>query len=215
MIQATKNILKKTPLYDFIKYRRGERELQEWRENGKPFPPPHVLKQRVVREYARSFSLDTLVETGTYVGTMVDAMKTTFKEIFSIELDRSLYEAAREKFSGFQHIHIVQGDSGEVLPDIINHLTRPCLFWLDGHYSGGITSKGQLETPVSKELESILQHPLASHVILIDDARCFTGQNDYPTIEELRDYLRRARPQWAFEVRDDIIRIHEQRNVSL
>jgi hypothetical protein len=215
MIQATKNILKKTPLYDFIKYRRGERELQEWRENGKPFPPPHVLKQRVVREYARRFSLDTLVETGTYVGTMVDAMKTTFKEIFSIELDRSLYEAAREKFSGFQHIHIVQGDSGEVLPDIINHLTRPCLFWLDGHYSGGITSKGQLETPVSKELESILQHPLASHVILIDDARCFTGQNDYPTIEELRDYLRRARPQWAFEVRDDIIRIHEQRNVSL
>jgi hypothetical protein len=215
MIQATKNILKKTPLYDFIKYRRGERELQEWRESGKPFPPPHVLKQRVVREYARTFSLDTLVETGTYVGTMVDAMKTTFKEIFSIELDQALYEAAREKFSGFSHIHIVQGDSGEVLQDILNHLTRPCLFWLDGHYSGGITSKGQLDTPVSKELECILQHPLASHVILIDDARCFTGQNDYPTIEELRDYLHAARPQWVFELRDDIIRIHEQRNVSL
>jgi hypothetical protein len=215
MIQATKNILKKTPLYDFIQHRRGERELQEWRESGKPLPPPHVLKQRVVREYAGAFSLDTLVETGTYVGTMVEAMKATFKEIFSIELDRALYERARGKFSGFQHIHIVQGDSGEVLPDILKQLTRPCLFWLDGHYSGGITSKGQLDTPVLKELECILNHPLASHVILIDDARCFVGENDYPTIEELRDFLLAARPHWVFEVTDDIVRFHEQRHVSL
>ncbi|HEV7857650.1 MAG TPA: hypothetical protein VGO91_03300 [Pyrinomonadaceae bacterium] len=189
--------------------------MQEWRESGKPLPPPHVLKQRVVREYAGAFSLDTLVETGTYVGTMVEAMKATFKEIFSIELDRALYERARGKFSGFQHIHIVQGDSGEVLPDILKQLTRPCLFWLDGHYSGGITSKGQLDTPVLKELECILNHPLASHVILIDDARCFVGENDYPTIEELRDFLLAARPHWVFEVTDDIVRFHEQRHVSL
>jgi hypothetical protein len=89
------------------------------------------------------------------------------------------------------------------------------LFWLDGHYSGGITAKGPLDTPIVKELDSILNHSVTGHVILIDDARCFVGENDYPTIDELREILHTERPRWVFEVKDDIIRIHEKPDGAL
>jgi hypothetical protein len=48
--------------------------------------------------------------------------------------------------------------------------------------------------------------------MLIDDARCFIGPNPvfrhYPTIAELRCYVEERRPDLAFSVVDDIIRIH-------
>jgi len=47
------------------------------------------------------------------------------------------------------------------------------------------------------------------HVILIDDAREFTGANDYPTIDELRKFVGDSMPGFHLEVRDDIVRIHK------
>ena len=41
------------------------------------------------------------------------------------------------------------------VPELVRQLDGPALFWLDGHYSGGDTAKGELDTPVSAELESI------------------------------------------------------------
>jgi len=83
------------------------------------------------------------------------------------------------------------------------------LFWLDAHWSGGSTAKGELETPIMQEIECILAHPLsARHVLLIDDARCFVGQNDYPSLETLRKRILAAHADWLFEVQNDIIRTH-------
>jgi hypothetical protein len=46
-------------------------------------------------------------------------------------------------------------------------------------------------------------------VIFIDDARLFRGEDDYPTLAELRALL--AAAEFAgFEVRDDIIRIRKR-----
>ena len=50
-----------------------------------PVPPPHVVKQRVLREYAERYELKVFVETGTYRGDMVQAMKPLFDKIYSIE----------------------------------------------------------------------------------------------------------------------------------
>jgi hypothetical protein len=82
------------------------------------------------------------------------------------------------------------------------------LFWLDGHYSGGITARSAAETPILQELQCVLRHRVRTHVILIDDARCFTGANGYPTIAALRELLAGAYPSWLFTVGDDIIRMH-------
>jgi len=207
--QPIKDLIKRTFIYEIIKQIRQMRETRRWIKNGKPVPPPHLVKQKTVKEYAKKFYVDTLVETGTFLGDMVYVNRRTFSKIFSIELDRNLCEQAKKRFVRFPHISIMYGDSAEVLSRILADITRPCLFWLDAHYSGGITAKGKLETPIMQELRRILNHPIAEHVILIDDAREFVGQKDYPTIAQLRHLILEKRPNWVFEVKNDIIRIHK------
>lgn len=183
-------------------------EVRSWEKSGRPHPPPHLVKQRVVKQYARKFSLTTLVETGTFYGAMVEASKTTFDRIFSVELDETLFQGAREKFHRLPYVTIVQGDSGKVLPTILAQIEKPCLFWLDGHYSAGVTALGDKVTPILAELEHIFSHPVSDHVILIDDARLFNGQDGYPLLDEVRKFIMTKRPHWAWSVRDDIIRAH-------
>lgn len=187
---------------------RENQIIRQWIEQGRPIPPPNELKQRVVKAYGTAFAIRTLIETGTYLGTMVAATKDHFAQIISIELGQQLYQQAKAVFAPYRHITLVHGDSGEVLPDILRPITERCLFWLDGHYSGGITAKGKESTPILKELDHILNHPVRDHVILIDDARLFVGQDDYPPLEALKQYLLGRRPGWTFLVADDIIRFH-------
>ena len=43
-------------------------KLRIWIQNGKKPPVPHLYKQKVVKDYAKKFSLNTFIETGTYTG---------------------------------------------------------------------------------------------------------------------------------------------------
>ena len=210
VIQAVKDLIKRTVLYDIIWRIRQEKEVRRWEQGGKPIPPPHFVKEKIVKEYAKEFSIHILIETGTYHGDMAYAVKDICSSIFTIELDRVLYRQAKMRLSWYRHISVIQGDSRKVLPSILANITQPCLFWLDAHYSGEGTAKGELNTPIIKELHCILDHPVTS-VVLIDDARCFVGEDDYPTIDELRDLIFKKHPDWVFEVEDDIIRIHKRR----
>lgn len=176
---------------------------------GKSARPPHLYKQKTVKEYAKAFSIRTFIETGTYEGDMVEATRKIFDKVYSIELDMTLYKNAKQRFSRFKNITIIQGDSGKVLPKLLKSIKFSCLFWLDAHYSGGITAKGELETPVIQELQSILNHSIKKHVILIDDAHCFVGQNNYPTVEELKKLVFNINPTLVLSVENDIIRIHQ------
>jgi len=189
--------------------RQLRKKLRRWEQNGAVGPMPNFGKQQVVRSYAQRFSPPVLVETGTYKGKMVYAIMPFVKEIYSIELDPTHYAHARRRFAGYTNIHLFHGQSGDVLPKVLKGIRQPCLFWLDAHWSGGSTAKGDLETPIMQEIACILDHPLsAQHVVLIDDARCFTGQNDYPLLEALRKQVLAVYPDWLFEVKDDIIRTH-------
>jgi hypothetical protein len=49
-------------------------------------------------------------------------------------------QKAKHRFRADPNIHILQGDSGEILPKIMGDISQPCLFWLDEHYSGGINA---------------------------------------------------------------------------
>jgi len=173
-------------------------------KNSAILPTPHLVKIKTIIELANRYSIRTLIETGTYLGDTVFATRNTFDRIISIEIDRELYERARRRFSKFSHITILLGDSGKVLPNLLPGIDTPCVFFLDAHYSGGITSKGNSQTPIRQELEAILNHKVQQHVVIIDDARDFTG-GDYPIIEELRDFIRAKRHLWIFEVKDGLI----------
>lgn len=182
-----------------------QRELEDWQSRGKPLPLPHVLKQHTVLEYARQFDLRTLVETGTYFGAMVDACKEAFTCIYSIELQKNFHCGAKRKFARYPHVKLFHGDSGTILPRVLEQVSESSLFWLDAHYSGWLTAKSSVETPVLRELELIWSHPVSGHVVLIDDARLFDGTRDYPTLSRVAELA--AFQGWSCEVRDDIIRL--------
>jgi len=164
---------------------------------------PHLLKQRVIQEYARKYDLPVLVETGTNYAHMIYVQRHYFREIYSIELDAHKAESARRKFAANPAIHILDGDSGVVLPKLIPTLKERCLFWLDGH-------DFEMSTPVKLELEALFGDA-REHVILIDDANWFNGSGGYPTLEELRRRIEREYLRRQIEVQDNIIRIYKPR----
>jgi hypothetical protein len=183
-----------------------EEQLAQWEKNGRPLPPPHIVKQMAIEEYRKKFHTEILVETGTYLGDMVEAQRDHFKKIYSIELSEKLFNKAQKRFKDQLHIKILHGDSGTVLNKLMTEIDKPALFWLDGHYSGGITAKGEKECPVPEELEKILKNSLP-HIILIDDARLFSGTHDYPTIEQIEEIIKFNNRQYFIEIKDDIIRL--------
>jgi len=160
-------------------------------EAGRTGLTPQLAKQQTVLEYGQRFGLKILIETGTYHGYRVKAARLHFEKIYSIELDPTLAASAKRAFARQPHIQILQGDSAQQMPGILAQLQQPGLFWLDAQYSGGITAHGPLETPIQQELELILRRPVAGHVILIDDAREFVGQHDYPTLEQIQQLVGR------------------------
>ena len=202
--------LKSTFLYaclrNFEVKRRGPKELATWEDTGHPVPPPHLVKQRALLEYAKRYGLRVLVETGTYYGDMVAAMKTHFDRIYSIELSAALYKLDVRRFRGERNIALIEGDSGVEIDKIINELKTPALFWLDGHYSGGNTARGEKDSPISEELHAVLSQGV-KHVILIDDARDFGFSPAYPTIEELSELVKAKREDFSVRVKNGIIRI--------
>jgi hypothetical protein len=181
--------------------------IQRWEAQDRLPPLPHAVKQETVRKYGRSNRLRTLIETGTLMGQMVFAMRNDFERIYSIELEPTLHANAQQRLRRFRHVSILQGDSATVLPEIVNQLTGPALFWLDGHYSGGITAKGALNTPIRRELEIVLGSSRHRHVILVDDAHCFIGKDDYPSIDDVAALAIAFRRDAQVSVADNIIRI--------
>lgn len=195
-----KNLFKKKVVINY------EEQFAEWEKNGRPLPPPHIVKQKVIEEFRKKFRTEILIETGTYLGEMIDAQRNNFKKIYSIELSERLFLKAQNRFKNYSHIQILLGDSGAVLNKLMNGIDKPALFWLDGHYSGGITAKGEKECPVPEELKTILKSPLP-HIILIDDARLFNGTNDYPTLDEIKQLCEKSDRVYTLTLKDDIIRL--------
>ncbi len=189
-----------------IKKYLNEKYFEQWKIDGCVGPPPRILKQLIIGEYQQKSSYKTFIETGTYRGDMVEAQKSRFKKIISIELSSNLYKKAKRRFIKDRHVIVIHGDSGKVLPKILDDIDEPVIFWLDAHYFGGITEKGDKVCPIIEELEAIFNSTLLNHIILIDDASFFDGKGDYPTIEELVTWIKSKNKEYQVEVKHDIIR---------
>lgn len=207
-MKAFRKFLQRTPFYGLYKSLGHYPDYWYWKLRGEPERSPHLVKQRTVLEYARRYGLRVLVETGTYYGEMVAAMKNHFDAIHSVEYDSRLAERAQKKFARYPHIHIHKGDSQRVVPEVLRSLQQPALFWLDAGYYGWAGLEGDKQR-LASEFEAILRHPVARHVILMDDARGLNGQNGAPTIAEVTQRIQSEFPGRKVEVKHDILRITE------
>lgn len=194
------------PFYGAYKALAHYPDYWYWRLRPHPVRSPHLLKQRTVREYGKRYGLRILIETGTYYGEMVAAVKDDFDRIYSIEFDPELARRAARRFERDPRIRILEGDSRIVLPELLKSIKEPALFWLDAGYWGW-ENLARDPQRLSAEVEAILSHGIKGHVILMDDARMLNGQNGALTIAELQSRIASRYPDRRVEVLDDIVRI--------
>jgi len=214
--KALKHIMQPPTFYSFLQKwystnwsqkKAQALEIAAWRLKGSPAPPPHIIKQQTILSYASRFNITLAVETGTFSGEMVAAIKDHFAVVYSIELSKELFKKARKRFHNAANVHLIQGDSARELGLLMKKINTPAIFWLDGHYSGGITAKGATDTPILKELEHILSSAHSGHVIIIDDARLFGTDPAYPTLHELNTFVYAFDDSLTITIKDDSIRI--------
>ena len=203
---SVRKFLVKVKLWRILNLFRLVPAVFSWKARGFVGAAPHRIKMTIIKSYVKKYSIRRFVETGTYLGDTLDYIAKTRIDCASIELSTDLYNAACARFSGVKNIKLLHGDSGQVLPEFLKEISEPTLFWLDGHYSAGITAGIEMHTPISAELDAILNHSIKEHVILIDDARCFDGTNDYPHLDSL---LKKIREDGGYEVEVtmDIVRL--------
>ena len=185
-------LLQKDVIYKPLKIIYNISTYLSWELKGRPLgvSSPHLFKRKLIRNLQKITNTSTFIETGTYKGEMVEALRNNFKALYTIEIDQTLFSDAKKRLEKYKNIKVLNGDSAEVLGEILKSQNENIIFWLDAHYSGGVTSMSNVHTPIEKELETIFRYEKDKNkkcYLLIDDARCFTGENDYPTIERLKE----------------------------
>ena len=113
---------------------------------------------------------EVFVETGTYLGNTTAGAAHLFREVHTVELDEKLYKRATERFHASPNVTCHHGNSPDVLRTLAATISEPALFFLDAHWSGGVTAHGDVEVPLLEELEIIRRRPYDDFIV-IDDAR--------------------------------------------
>jgi hypothetical protein len=181
--------------------------------------PSYNAKRQIIDRYRVEFAIKIFIESGTFLGDTTNFLKNEFDQLYTIELSIDLANRAKDRFKGNNKVEVIQGDSGEVLKSLVPKLSQPALFWLDGHYSSEffydgeyfVTAKAEINTPIEKEIEAIL-HSTFLNVILIDDARLFVGESDYPTVDAIKNNIVKSGLAYDFFVEKDIIHIIPKKN---
>lgn len=166
-------------------------------------PAPNVVKRAVLKRLALPDSV--WVETGTYRGDTTAMLAQLAARVISLEPEPVLFARAQQRFRHTANVEILNATSEAALPAVLAGLAGSVCFWLDGHFSGGVTHRGPNDTPVLHELAAIEANlprwPRA--LILVDDVRLFTGRvhayGPYPPLRELVDWAERLGLRWHVE----------------
>lgn len=146
------------------------------------------ISKRTLTKYA---VLNSFIETGTCLGNAVNlALAVGFKKIASVELSKDYYEKAIEKFESYKQVKLYHGDSTNLLDKMLTDAGEPSVFWLDAHYSGGQTVRGNKISPLKEELAVIANHKIKNNIIIIDDVKAMTRKEFAMTKEEVAAYLK-------------------------
>ncbi len=178
-------------------------EHAEWVVRAFAAPSPPCVKRATILRLGLPDA--TWVETGTFLGDTTALLARQARRVHSIEPEPKLCARAKARFADSPNVEIHAGLSEEVLPGILASLSGDVCFWLDGHYSAGITFKGPKDTPIAEELAAIeaAAPRLARLVVMVDDVRCFDPSQpeyaDYPPKTFLISWAERMGFAWHIE----------------
>jgi hypothetical protein len=180
-----------------------DRYTQDWISQGFVVPAPKLVKQFLLRDY--SIVGSDWIETGTHTGEMSAYLSSFANKVITIEPSSYFYELATTNLQKIDNVEILFGTSETNIESACKEVTGHVALWLDGHYSGGETFKGDSECPVPFEL-AIIEKYLSTWVsttIFIDDFREFkthhTNYSDYPSNTFLTNWATSNRLNWTVE----------------
>ena len=129
---------------------------------------------------------NTFIETGTYKGGTIFAMEQYFDNLITIEVKEELYNNLVSNYKD-DKIKFINGDSVEVFNYLFKYVNDKSIFFLDGHYSSGITGFKNKTVPLLDEIELINTNFKNEGIIIIDDVRLFgkkLGSEDWSQISK-------------------------------
>jgi hypothetical protein len=112
------------------------------------------------------------IETGTLSGETIFALEPYFDKLHTIEFSENWYNNTKNRYSG-NKINFILGDSSIVFESFLPKITDKCIFFLDGHWSGGDTGKSDKDCPLDEEITHINNLFQNDAIIIIDDFRLF------------------------------------------
>ena len=144
------------------------------------------LTKQLIKEIFQEFSEKeenflTLVETGTHLGKTCINLHDVFKRIYTMEISEKYFHLSCLNFQrlGIKNVDAFLGDSSKILPQLLQILNENLFFWLDGHWSMGDTGRGEKDSPLLEEIQSIVEYcknKKTKSIIVIDDVRIFGKQ---------------------------------------
>jgi len=112
------------------------------------------------------------IETGTYYGDTIFALEPYFDKLYTIEFSEKYYNDTKNNYNG-NKINFILGDSSIVFETLLPTITDKCIFFLDGHWSGGDTGHSNKDCPLDEEIMHINNLFQQDAIIIIDDFRLF------------------------------------------
>lgn len=191
-------------LTNFREQKDKRKQYREWAERRFAAPSPTFVKNEVILRNGIPNAI--WVETGTYKGDTSSLLSKGAKKVYTIEPAEQLYLDAKSRFKNSGNVEVIQGISEEVFPKLLPTLSGEINFWLDGHYSTGVTYQGPKDCPLVEELASIEKHlkNFPKIVILIDDVRYCANPSihqfsGYPKLDVLVDWAHKNNLYWHIE----------------
>lgn len=161
----------------------------------------------LAKQLGRRLSIRRAVETGTYLGESTAVLADIFDRVETIELSAKLARKARRKFLLRRNVSVMEGDSASLLAPA----REPTLYWLDAHWSGGLTAGEEHECPVLDELR-LTSPGTNADCYLIDDAHMFNGAPSaphnpaqWPTVSDIEALVTTLRPGYSVTVVENVI----------
>jgi hypothetical protein len=144
------------------------------------------------------------IETGTYLGDSAEVLAAFFAKVTTIERDKTLAKKATNRFINNEDVSVLLGSSRDLLRGVVPPVGCPTLFWLDAHFSGGVTAGEDDPCPLLEELTTIASLRDSNNtIILIDDARALTGSGGWPTLDEVCAQFKLS--NWCIAAIDDVL----------
>ncbi|MCY3673356.1 MAG: hypothetical protein OXH65_05860 [Paracoccaceae bacterium] len=183
-----------------MKIRLESNSFREWRKRDYLGYAPQQVKEKVLLKYGIPNGI--WVETGTFMGVTTDFLAKRYPHVHSIEPSNYLFDKAVRRCDG-RNVTLYNGVSEIEMPNLLPSLNGSVNFWLDGHYSEGITFRGEKDCPIENELMAIKDNlaKFESVTVFIDDVRCFypeehAAYSDYPSVDYLVNWARKHNFVW-------------------